>query len=67
MLIQTIVQEVCLNWLGDVDYALVHGLKLPRVNHARLRDAITEHPVDLSKNLEHLTQAGLLESTGGRR
>jgi hypothetical protein len=36
MLIQTIVQEVFLNWLGDVDYALVHGLKLPRVNHARL-------------------------------
>ena len=36
------------------------------VNHARLRALTTEHPVDLSKTLQHLTQAGLLESTGGR-
>ena len=36
------------------------------VNHARLRAITTEHPVDLSKTLQHLTQAGMLESTGGR-
>jgi ATP-dependent DNA helicase RecG len=36
------------------------------VNHARLRAVTAEHPVDLSKTLQHLTQAGLLESTGGR-
>ena len=36
------------------------------VNHARLRALTTEHPFDLSKTLQHLTQAGLLESTGGR-
>jgi ATP-dependent DNA helicase RecG len=36
------------------------------VNHARLRALTTEHPVDLSKMLQHLTQAGMLESTGGR-
>lgn len=36
------------------------------VNHARLRAITTEHPVDLSKTLQHLTQIGLLESTGGR-
>ncbi len=32
------------------------------VNHARLR----ADSVDLSKTLQHLTQAGMLESTGGR-
>jgi ATP-dependent DNA helicase RecG len=37
------------------------------VNHARLRSVTTEHPVDLSKTLQHLTQKGMLESTGGRR
>ncbi len=26
----------------------------------------TEHPVDLSKTLQHLTHAGMLDSTGGR-
>lgn len=36
------------------------------VNHARLRAITTEHPVDLSKTLQHLTQIGMLESTGGR-
>lgn len=36
------------------------------VNHARLRAVTAEHPVDLSKTLQHLTQDGLLESTGGR-
>lgn len=36
------------------------------VNHARLRAVTTEHPVDLSKTLQHLTQSGMLESTGGR-
>lgn len=36
------------------------------VNHARLRALTTEHPFDLSKTLQHLTQVGLLESTGGR-
>ena len=37
-----------------------------RQNHARLRAVTTEHPVDLSKTLQHLTLAGMLESTGGR-
>ena len=36
------------------------------VNHARLRAVTTGHPVDLSKTLQHLTQRGMLESTGGR-
>jgi hypothetical protein len=36
------------------------------VNHARLRGVTTEHPVDLSRILQHLTQAGMLESTRGR-
>ena len=36
------------------------------MNYARLRALTTEHPFDLSKTLQHLTQAGLLESTGGR-
>jgi predicted HTH transcriptional regulator len=36
------------------------------INHARLRAVTTEHPVDLSKTLQHLTQAGMLASTGGR-
>lgn len=36
------------------------------VNHARLRAVTTEHPVDLSKTLQHLTQEHMLESTGGR-
>ena len=36
------------------------------VNHSRLRAVTTEHPVDLSKTLQQLTQAGMLESTGGR-
>lgn len=36
------------------------------VNHARLRAVTTEHPVDLSKTLQHLTHDGMLESTGGR-
>lgn len=36
------------------------------VNHARLKAVTTEHPVDLSKILQHLTSMGMLESTGGR-
>ncbi len=36
------------------------------VNHARLRTMTTEHPVDLSRTLQHLTQLGMLQSTGGR-
>ena len=36
------------------------------VTHARLRALSTEHPVDLSKTLQHLVQEGLLASTGGR-
>ncbi|MDF7798704.1 putative DNA binding domain-containing protein [Pontiellaceae bacterium B1224] len=36
------------------------------VNHARLKAVTTEHPVDLSKMLQHLTTMGMLESTGGR-
>ena len=36
------------------------------MNHARLRALTTKHPFELSKTLQNLTQAGLLESTGGR-
>lgn len=36
------------------------------VNHARLKSVTIEHPVDLSRTLQHLTQDGMLESTGGR-
>ena len=36
------------------------------VNHSRLKGVTTEHPVDLSRVLQHLTQAGMLESTRGR-
>ncbi len=36
------------------------------VTHARLRAVSTEHPVDLSKTLQHLVQEGFLTSTGGR-
>lgn len=36
------------------------------VNHARLRGVTMEHPVDLSRTLQHLTEAGMLESTRGR-
>ena len=36
------------------------------VNHARLRSITTEHSFDLSKTLQHLTHAGMLQSTGGR-
>lgn len=36
------------------------------VNHARLRALSDEHPVDISRTLQHLTKAGMLESTGGR-
>jgi len=36
------------------------------VNHARLKSVTAEHPVDLSKILQHLTTLNMLESTGGR-
>ena len=36
------------------------------VNHARLKSVTSEHPVDLSKILQHLTTLNMLESTGGR-
>ncbi len=36
------------------------------VNHARLKTLTTEHPVDLSRILQRLTQQGMMESTGGR-
>lgn len=36
------------------------------VTHARLRAVTTEHPVDLSKTLQHLVQEEFLSSTGGR-
>ncbi|AYN08465.1 RNA-binding domain-containing protein [Pseudomonas putida] len=36
------------------------------VTHARLRMVTTGHRVDLTRTLQHLTQLGMLESTGGR-
>ncbi|MEO6624286.1 MAG: ATP-binding protein, partial [Burkholderiaceae bacterium] len=53
--------------LGYVDrVALALAASEGTVNHARLRAVTVEHSVDLSKSLQHLTQAGMLESTGGR-
>jgi len=37
------------------------------VTHARLREVSTEHPVNLSRSLRSLTDAGFLHSTGGPR
>lgn len=53
-----------LNYMERVALAL--AASEGTVNHARLRAVTTEHPVDLSKTLQHLTQAGMLESSGGR-
>ncbi len=36
------------------------------VNHARLKTLTAEHPVDLTRLLQRLTQQGMMESTGGR-
>jgi len=36
------------------------------VNHARLKGVTTEHSVELSRILQHLTALGMLESSGGR-
>ena len=53
--------------LGQVErVALALAASEGTVNHARLRAFTTEHPVDLTRTLQHLTQDGLLESTGGR-
>jgi hypothetical protein len=46
--------------------ALALALSEGTVTHARLRMLSTEHPVDVSKALQHLVQEGLLASTGGR-
>jgi hypothetical protein len=63
---ESIVEDIAFDWFGDLDYALAHRPQPRQVNHARLRAVTTEHPFDLSKTLQHPTQAGLLESTGRR-
>lgn len=45
--------------------ALALAASIGTVNHARLRSITTQHSFDLSKTLQHLTQAGMLQSIGG--
>ncbi|MFZ4616681.1 MAG: RNA-binding domain-containing protein [Rectinemataceae bacterium] len=53
--------------LEDVErVALAVAASEGTVSHPRLRALTTEHPVDLTRMLHHLTQEGLLESSGGR-
>jgi predicted HTH transcriptional regulator len=58
------------NAFDDLEYvervALALASSEGTVNHARLKGLTTEHSVDLSKVLQHLTALGMLESTGGR-
>ncbi len=57
-------------WFERLSYvervALALAASEGTVNHARLKSVTTEHPVDLSRTLQHLTQGGMLESKGGR-
>ena len=53
-----------LNYVEKISLAL--AASEGTVNHARLLALTTEHPVDLSKILQHLVSTGMLESTGGR-
>lgn len=54
----------------SLDYAERVALALAAsegtVNHARLKTLTSEHPVDLSRILQRLTQQGMIESSGGR-
>lgn len=50
----------------DERVALALAASEGTVNHARLCTVSAGHPVDLSRTLQHLTQLGMLESTGGR-
>jgi hypothetical protein len=63
---KSIVDDIALTWFGELDYALAHRPQLHQVSNARLPSVTTKHPFELSKTLQHLPQAGLLESTGGR-
>jgi len=51
---ESIVEDAALEWLGELGYAVVRGAQA------------TIKPHFLSKTLQHLTQDGMLESTGGR-
>lgn len=61
----SIGEDAALEWFEELDYALAHGPQPRQVHYVRLRAVTTEHPFDLSKTLQHQTQAGLMESTGG--
>lgn len=50
----------------DERVALALAASEGTVNHARLATISSSHTVDLSRTLQHLTQLGMLESTGGR-
>lgn len=74
------VEEAALEWYRESRYAFGHVPQLASVelaalalaasegtfDHVRIHAANSEHPVVLSKSLQHLAQAGFLESTGGR-
>lgn len=53
-----------LNYEGRV--ALAIAASEGTVNHARLCTVSVSHPVEISRTLQHLTSAGMLQSTGGR-
>lgn len=50
----------------DERVALALAASEGTVNHARLCAISSGHPVEISRTLQHLTQHGMLESTGGR-
>lgn len=55
------------NLLGyDERVALALAASEGTVNHARLCTVSSKHPAEISRILHHLTQIGMLESTGGR-
>lgn len=63
-LYESIIEEIALAWFGELVYVLALKPQLCQVNHARLCAVTTKHSFDLSISLQHLNQAGFLESTG---
>jgi hypothetical protein len=74
------VEEAALEWYRESRYAFGHVPQLAPVeltalalaasegtfDHVRIQAATSEHPVVLSKSLQHLAHAGFLKSIGGR-
>ncbi|MBI5938645.1 MAG: putative DNA binding domain-containing protein [Betaproteobacteria bacterium] len=70
---EQVIQGLRARFGGDFDpmpyeerVALALAASEGTVNHARLCAVSSAHPVDISRTLQHLTQMGMLESTGGR-